>query len=705
MKKIFAAILCLILFCSVLAVPALADVDYSVDNTYNTYIYNSSQKPVYISAAYTVDKVITGSDISDRKFANLSDIYYCDGRIYICDTENDRIIATDDNFNKLYEVSSFSYNGEETALKGPEGVWANADNLYVADTANGRIVSFKIGEDSAVINQVFEKPDIKILGKDFQYSPKKLTVDSTGKMYVISAGINQGLICLDETGKFQSFLGAPQVEPNFFETLWRRLATKEQLDRMESYVPTEYNAITMDSYGFLYVASQTSNSVPVGKLNSDGDNVLAEPKIGSYGDLVYLTDETYAPYFTDVALYDSKRIGEDFYYVVDSKQGRVYAYTEDGYLLYAFGMNGEQKGTFYNATAIEYIPSNDGSAGRLLITDGFKGTITVLKETDFAVSIRNAIRSYNLGDYDNAKILWKKVRNTCSNYRLAEIGLAKIEIHNKEYRAAMKRLMVIREHDLYSIAFEGWRDSFLRDNFGWMLVLVFVLLVGLVVVLKLSKKGNFFKKITSSETYKGYKYGNYVMLHPFDGFWDLKHEKRGNVKSATIIAVLFFLIWGLRAQLSGYVVTSTVFSEVNALFSMLTIFLPLALFIVANWCFTTLMDGKGTLKDIYIATCYALKPYTVFGIPMLILSNVLTFSEVAFYTFFNTVIVLWMIFLLLAGLMMTHDYSLSKTVLTVILILVGICLIIFIFLLVLSIFQNIYQFIYNTYQEISFRSY
>lgn len=40
-----------------------------------------------------------------------------------------------------------------------------------------------------------------------------------------------------------------------------------------------------------------------------------------------------------------------------------------------------------------------------------------------------------------------------------------------------------------------------------------------------------------------------------------------------------------------------------------------------------------------------------------------------------------------------------------ILILVGICLIVFIILLVISIIQNIYQFGYNTYKEISFRSY
>ena len=94
-----------------------------------------------------------------------------------------------------------------------------------------------------------------------------------------------------------------------------------------------------------------------------------------------------------------------------------------------------------------------------------------------------------------------------------------------------------------------------------------------------------------------------------------------------------------------------------------------------------------------------------FALPMLLFSNVLTASELPFYTVFDTVIWCWVIGLLVISLMMTHDYSLGKTFLTVILVLIGICLIIFIILLVISIAQNVYSFVYNLYQEITFRSY
>lgn len=706
MKKTVKCLCCIFVLLFIFSSNVFAVTDYPVDAPYETYIYNSDTQPVVISSAFTVEKVVKGKDFSDSSFKNLNDIFYSSGRIFICDTDNDRILVSDTDFTASVCLSEFDNNGTKDSFNRPQGIWANEKHLYVADTDNHRIVLFEYNETSFKLKKVYDRPDIKVLEDDYVYSPTGLTVDATGKMYVIAENVNQGLICLDEQGIFQSFLGAPQVELNIFETLWRKVATKEQLAKMESYVPTEYNAITMDSYGFLYVASQTSNSVPVGKLNSDGDNVLVPPKAGSYGDLEYLkNDGSYAPYFTDVAINTSGRIGEDTFYLIDSKQGKIYAYTEDGYLLYAFGLNGDQQGSFYNASAIEYIPASVEGAGRLLVTDSFKGTITVLKETDFAVSIRKALYFYNIGDYENSKTEWEKVQNISSNYTLASIGLSRIELQAKDYKSAMNRLMTIRERKLYSDAFENWRDGFLREYF---LVFFFGILGAVIVIfvaVKLFRKSSVFSKLEKIEIYQGYKYSNYVMLHPFDGFWDLKHEKRGNIKSASVIAVLFFVIYALRAQFGGYVVTGTVTEEVNALYNVSMIFLPLLFYIISNWCFTTLMDGKGTMKDIYIATCYALKPYVFFGLPMLILSNVLTESEAVFYVFFDMVILAWTLFLLFASLMMTHDYSLGKTLLTIVLILIGICLIIFILLLVINIVQNIYQYIYNIYQELSFRSY
>lgn len=709
MKKRILKLICIVVLSAVCSLSVSAVSDYQIGDVYETYIYNSESEPVAIPEAFEVSRIVTGDALDAGGFHTLSDLCYNGGGyIFLCDGGNNRVIAVNTEWETVAVVSEFIYNGEPESFNGPQGIWADERQVYVADTGNARIVAFDFDGSSLRVRKIFDRPEIRALDGDYTYSPSRLTVDATGRMYVVAAGINQGLLCLDENGDFQNFLGAPQVELNLLEMLWRKIATKEQLARMESYVPTEYSAVTMDSYGFLYVASKTSNSVPAGKLNSDGDNVLPEPKSKYYGDYAYLsdTDISYMPHFSDIALCSTGRIGEDIYFLLDSNVGKIYAYTEDGYLLYAFGVNSQQKGGFSNASAIEYVPSADNSYGTLVVTDSLKGTVTVLKETDFSCRVRNALRLYNLGSYEEAGAAWDDVLNTASGYTLATIGLAKIDLQKKNYGSAMERLKVIREHDLYSDAFSYWRDDFVRDHFIILFLGAAAVIVLIVIIRKaLRAQKGIIKRISDSQVCAGYRYGSYAMLHPFDGFWDLKHEKRGNMKSAAVMYVLFFAVYALRLQFGGYVVTGTVSSETNVLYHVFMLLLPIIMWIAANWCFTTLMDGKGTVKDIIIATGYALKPYIIFGLPMLLLSNILTASEVPFYHIFDAVILAWVLFLLFSGLMMTHDYSFGKSILTTVLILVGICLIIFILLLAVSIAQNVYQFIYNIYQELSFRSY
>ena len=38
------------------------------------------------------------------------------------------------------------------------------------------------------------------------------------------------------------------------------------------------------------------------------------------------------------------------------------------------------------------------------------------------------------------------------------------------------------------------------------------------------------------------KYALYVITHPFDGFWDLIHEKKGSIAAANTFLALFLII-------------------------------------------------------------------------------------------------------------------------------------------------------------------
>ena len=86
---------------------------------------------------------------------------------------------------------------------------------------------------------------------------------------------------------------------------------------------------------------------------------------------------------------------------------------------------------------------------------------------------------------------------------------------------------------------------------------------------------------------------------PFDGFWDLKHG-RGTVTAATILLVSLCCLMSLRLSTRGFFNIRRV-ESINIMVEAISIGVPFFLWCVVNWALTTLMDGKGTMKDIYAA--------------------------------------------------------------------------------------------------------
>ena len=215
------------------------------------------------------------------------------------------------------------------------------------------------------------------------------------------------------------------------------------------------------------------------------------------------------------------------------------------------------------------------------------------------------------------------------------------------------------------------------------------------------------KKLTLKETYVRFfstlKYALYVMFHPADGYWDLIHAKRGSYAAANFIVILtlFTQIWRLR--FTSFVVMNVYWEAVNIFKEFATILLPLAVFCICNWALTTLFDGNGHLGDVYMGTGYALAPYPLIQIPIIIISNFVTRDEVAFYTIFNTISILWCAMLLFMAMMMIHQYSFGKTLLFTVFTIFGMLIFIFIMLLFFSMISQGVSFFVALGREIIFR--
>lgn len=96
-------------------------------------------------------------------------------------------------------------------------------------------------------------------------------------------------------------------------------------------------------------------------------------------------------------------------------------------------------------------------------------------------------------------------------------------------------------------------------------------------------------------------------------------------------------------------------------------------------------------------------PLILLNIPMLLLSNIIIEEEVSFYVALDVLSILWTAFLLLIGIMTVHQFSMSKTIFTVLIAIVGMVIMLFLFLLFVSIVQQLKSFIDLLWTELSMR--
>lgn len=199
------------------------------------------------------------------------------------------------------------------------------------------------------------------------------------------------------------------------------------------------------------------------------------------------------------------------------------------------------------------------------------------------------------------------------------------------------------------------------------------------------------------------KYALHVITHPFDGFWDLIHENRGTMAAAHTFLFLFLLTRIIKLMYTSFQFISAPIQYMNVFEQSASLLLPFLILCVANWAMTTLFDGKGRFRDIYMAMCYALVPYVLIQLPLVLVSNCITFEEASFYTVLMGFSVVWCAFLVFVGLMQVHDYTPGKTFVFLIVTVIGAMIIIFLILVFFSLLSDAAGYFVSLYREVIFR--
>ena len=433
----------------------------SSDGKHYTYTYDCWDVDRESPDAYSVERVISGSDFKDcGNFSEPQGLFSTGNKMYVADTGNNRICEftyENNEFTYVKEVTGYKdAEGKDVKLNGPQDVFVTDDGqMYIADTGNNKIVH--LDADGNMV-KVIGRPNDKTY-TDAKFLPQKLVVDGAKRIFAQVQNVNKGFLEFDDAGDFTGFVGASEVTYDFFTYLWKMVATKEQRAQMDLFVPTEYSNLCLDSEDFIYATISTfdgavESAEPIRKLNAKGTDILVRNGYNDpYGDLRYTEKgEMKGPSkFVDICC-----LSNDVYYALDNTKGRIFAYDFQGNMLYAFGGHGYKAGLFMNPSAIEDLGDS------LLVTDQKLGTITQFTLTDYGKMINDGLAEYKKGNYDESANIWREVLKHNGNYDQAYIGIGRALLREKNYKEAMNYFELKLDAKNYSKAFKLYREVWTR---------------------------------------------------------------------------------------------------------------------------------------------------------------------------------------------------------------------------------------------------
>lgn len=462
-------------------------VNVSALEAYDPYSYDRWGDPVASQTGYTAEKYIDGEMIGCGNFYEPADMFISyDNLLYIADRGNNRIVITDLDFNLVGEMKEFSYNGETLTLKKPSGVFVDKYTgfIYVCDTENERVI--KCDADGNV-DRLFCKPQTELYDENLTYNPGKVLVDKAGNVYVVVRSITKGAVMFDSEGEFLRFYGANRVEATsevIANAFWNLISTEAQRERSARQTPIGFTNFDIDDMGFIYTVteSQEMTSDLVKKLNPRGDNIL--DSVGAadmtFGDIPPAYYSIYAKRssLTDIDLGPNGELN-----ILDYQHGRIFQYDKECWLMFIMGGSGDQLGLFNSAAAIESYDNH------IYVLDSRKNSITIFTRTVFGEIVTDAANLYNAGYYEESLEPWRNVLKYDGNYRRAYIGIGNALYNRYEYEEAMEYFRISISRMRYNKAFEGYRDLWIKANYMKCIVVIVILIVLIIVYKQLRKRG------------------------------------------------------------------------------------------------------------------------------------------------------------------------------------------------------------------------
>lgn len=670
MKKLFCALIAIVLLLGcVVPANAASDVPY-VTWTMGT------EGIVETQTAYTPEKLL------ELDLKNPEDLFYDDftGKLYICDTGNSRIVIVNPNGNVIEHTDEH--------LDKPTGIMVTEDRIYIAEYGNKELLVYN--KNFKLLNSI-GKPTEPIFGANTKFAPRKLVVDSRGELYVVSEGSTSGLMQFNPHGNFLGYFGANTSNTSLKMILQRTFFTEEQINKFFKITPASVVNVAMDKQGLIYTVTGGLTGEPLKKLSVSGLDLFG-------GNLSRNMD---------FAMVDADVDPNGNTFAVDMG-GTIYEYDSNGNLLFAFGGSDTERlrlGVLVNPVAIDV--SNDE---RIFVLDKKQNGVVIYQATEFASLVHEGIAMYADGLYEQSEDIWERVRKMNTGFVMAYEALAKASYKKQDYSQALDFYAVAGNDGGYAQAFWVARNNWLQNNLTTAIVILFILFILWKVIQKLDEEKEILEplrkardRFISIPLVEQVLFAKMVMKKPIDAYYDIKRKGKATIASATVLYLWFVILQITDIYVVGLLFNTHDVNHVNLAEVLVGAIGPIVLFVLCNYLVSSITEGEGRAKDLYIGLAYAMSPYLVAALPLQIITNVLVQNESFVYHFPMLLVIAWSAILFFMMVQEMHNYSFKETVKNLLITLFTICLFLLIGFIVYLLYGQLSDFVVSIVQEVAIR--
>ena len=663
-----------------------------------TYTLDDDSELVRTQDAYLPDRTITELGLKQPE-----DMFITDDNIaYIADSGNSRIVVYNLDTGKIVkEFTSENVNNKDfIGFKSPSGVYiSDKDELYVADP--GQKTVFRFDKDGKYVRR-YDRPTAPIFnGKDDKgktnYEPNKVAVDSGGNIYIVSQGVYDGIIQLADTGEFLGYFATNKAKLSPAQAVLKAILPKEAQKNSTQLntLPSTFQNVFIDNKGIVYSVSMDAVEDGLKKHSTKGTNMFKNPLVCTERLSDVTVDKNGIIYTSDT-------------------DGFICAYTTDGELIFKLGAKVQTDSKSDNKQISSISGLFDSlvtiavdNKGDIWTADGKLGYLQSFTPTEYATTIYNSLTEYEKGNYDVALKGWSYVLKLNQMSVLAHNGVAKAYYNNEKYHKAMEDFEIAGNREGYSEAYWEVRNKQIQKYLGPFLIVIIILIVLKIVIGIVDKKKRvpaakkrLSKKLAKTPIIGEIGYSFKCARHPIDRYYDIRVGKHGSPLTAIILYFVFFGVYMLYTVGKGFIYQYQKVEDMDMSSVVVGFFAIIILFIICNYLVTSITDGDGTIKQIFMIPAYGLMPAMIAMLVTTGLSYFLTYNESFILTVIMIVGVGWSIATIFEGLATVHDYDFKGTVVSLIITAVFILIAVVVVLVVIIMWDQLSDFLLTLGKEV-----